>query len=480
MKIYNTLSGKKEDFVPAGDTVKMYVCGVTPYAPSHLGHAMSYIVFDSIRRYLEFRGYKVKYVQNFTDIDDKIIARANESGISSKELAQKFIDMYFEDMDALNIKRADIYPKATEEVPKIIELIEGLLRKGHAYQAKGDVYFRVKSDPDYGKLSHRTLDGMMAGARVEIGEAKEHHLDFALWKAAKPGEPQWDSPWGKGRPGWHIECSAMSLKYLGETLDIHGGGQDLIFPHHENEIAQTECFTGVKPFVRYWLHNGLMQLGEEKMSKSTGKLIGIKEVLSTYSADAIRLWVLSSHYRSPMTYSDENLEATGKGIERLVRAVNANADESAAHIMDAQSYQERFIETMDDDFNTPQAVAILFDLAREINLGHDEGLGVGEAQKLLLELAGVLGLILPSPHTIYVPSMPSSGVVPAPNVVISGIDIDKVSALVRERDELRKTKQWRRADEIRDELKQMGFMLEDTPFETILRHKDTLLRYKKP
>ncbi len=309
MKIYNTLSGRKEDFIPQSDTVKMYVCGVTPYAPSHLGHAMSYIVFDTIRRYLEFRGYKVKYVQNFTDIDDKIIARANESGISARELAQKFIDQYFADMDALNIKRADVYPRATEEIPKMLEVIEGLIRKGHAYEAGGDVYFRVKSDPDYGKLSHRTLDGMMAGARIEVGQAKEHPLDFTLWKAAKPGEPQWQSPWGQGRPGWHIECTAMSLKYLGQTLDIHGGGQDLIFPHHENEIAQSESFTGVKPFVRYWLHNGLMQLGEEKMSKSTGKLIGIREVLEKYGADAIRLWVLSSHYRSPITYSDENLDS---------------------------------------------------------------------------------------------------------------------------------------------------------------------------
>ena len=465
MKIYNTLSGKKEDFIPAGDTVKMYVCGVTPYAPSHLGHAMSYIVFDSIRRYLEFRGYKVKYVQNFTDIDDKIIARANESGISSKELAQKFIDMYFEDMDALNIKRADIYPKATEEIPKIIELIEGLLRKGHAYQAKGDVYFRVKSDPDYGKLSHRTLDGMMAGARVEIGEAKEHHLDFALWKAAKPGEPQWDSPWGKGRPGWHIECSAMSLKYLGETLDIHGGGQDLIFPHHENEIAQTECFTGVKPFVRYWLHNGLMQLGEEKMSKSTGKLVGIREVLEKYGADAIRLWVLISHYRSPVTYSDMNLAATKKAVERPISAANIDVEESKVATIDAQPYRERFINAMDDDFNTPKAVAVLFDLAREINRSRDEGRNIVEAQKTLRELARVLGLILPKPII---------------KVVDESVNINEVTDLIKEREEMRRKKEWQRADEVRDKLKRLGATLEDTPSETIVRYKGTLWRYKKP
>ncbi|MCX5995985.1 MAG: cysteine--tRNA ligase [Chloroflexi bacterium] len=396
MKIYNTLSSRKEDFIPQEDTVKMYVCGVTPYAPSHLGHAMSYIVFDTIRRYLEFRGYKVKYVQNFTDIDDKIIARSNESGISSKELAQRFIDQYFTDMDALNIKRADKYPKATEEIPKIIEVITGLLKNGHAYQAGGDVYFRVTSDPNYGKLSHRTLDGMIAGARVEIGEAKEHPLDFVLWKAAKPGEPQWPSPWGPGRPGWHIECTAMSLKYLGQTLDIHGGGQDLIFPHHENEIAQSESFTGVKPFVRHWLHNGLLQLGEEKMSKSTGKLVTISEALAKYSPDALRLWVLSSHYRSPITYSDENLTATEKGVERLRNTDKLEVKESTAVAIDAQPYRERFIEAMDDDFGTPQAVAAIFDLAREINRSRDESMNTVEAQKLLKELAAVLGLTLRS------------------------------------------------------------------------------------
>ena len=458
MKIYNTLSGRKEEFTPQGNVVRMYVCGVTPYAPSHLGHAMSYIVFDTIRRYLEFRGYNVKYVQNFTDIDDKIIARANETGISARDLAQRFIDMYFADMDALNIKRADIYPRATEEIPKIIEIIEGLVKRGHAYQAGGDVYFRVNSDPDYGKLSHRTLDGMMAGARIEVGEAKEHHLDFALWKATKPGEPQWQSPWGQGRPGWHIECSAMSLKYLGETLDIHGGGQDLIFPHHENEIAQSEGFTGVKPFVRYWLHNGLMQLGEQKMSKSTGKLIGIRETLSKYSADSVRLWVLSSHYRSPITYSDENLEATEKGVERLRNTTHIETKKSAASAIDHLSYKERFIEAMDDDFNTPQAVAALFDLAREINRCRDEGLNIVEAQKTLRELARILGLILPKPLI---------------EVVDESVKINEVKDLIKEREDMRIKKEWRRADEIRDELKRQGVTLEDTP-------QGTVWRYKKP
>ncbi len=476
MKIYNTLSGRKEDFVPQSDAVKMYVCGVTPYAPSHLGHAMSYIIFDTIRRYLEFRGYKVKYVQNFTDIDDKIIARANESGISAHDLAQGFIDQYFANMDTLNIKRATVYPKATEEIPKMIEVIQGLIQKVHAYEVGGDVYFRVQSDPDYGKLSHRTLDGMMAGARVEIGETKEHPLDFALWKAAKPGEPQWHSPWGPGRPGWHIECSAMSLKYLGETLDIHGGGQDLIFPHHENEIAQSESFTGVKPFVRHWLHNGLLQLGEEKMSKSTGKLITISEALAKYSPDALRLWVLSSHYRSPITYSEENLAATEKGVERLVRTAHIDIAESASASIDAQPFREQFIEAMDDDFNTPQAIAALFDLAREINRGRDEGMHIGEALKTFGELAGILGLTLRSRSVKYII---------ATNALIAMVtkyeveikDAKEADSIIKvlsdKRLELRRSKKWQLADSIRNDLKELVVTLEDTP-------QGTVWRYKKP
>lgn len=476
MKIYNTLSGRKEDFVPQGDAVKMYVCGVTPYAPSHLGHAMSYIVFDTIRRYLEFRGYKVKYVQNFTDIDDKIIARANESGVSAEELAQRYIDQYFVDMDALNIKRADVYPRATQEIPKMVEVIEGLIRKGHAYESGGDVYFRVKSKPDYGKLSHRTLDGMMAGARIEVGQGKEHPLDFALWKAAKPGEPQWPSPWGRGRPGWHIECTAMSLKYLGETLDIHGGGQDLIFPHHENEIAQSESFTGVTPFVRYWLHNGMMQLGEEKMSKSTGKLVGIGDVLAKYSADAVRLWVLSSHYRSPITYSEENLEAVEKGVERLRTSASIETAKSADRAIDSRPYRERFIEAMDDDFNTPQAIATLFDLAREINRGRDEAMDIGEAQRTLKELAGVLGLTLrskPAHYEIEMKALIDLAAECDVDVRETRDAISVIELLARKREELRKAKQWQAADKIRSELRQLGVMLEDTP-------QGTVWRYKKP
>jgi len=438
---------------------------------------MSYIVFDTIRRYLEFRGYKVKYVQNFTDIDDKIIARANESGIPPHDLAQRFIDQYFANMDTLNIKRADIYPRATEEIPKMIEVIEGLIQKGHAYEVGGDVYFRVESDPDYGKLSHRTLDGMMAGARVEISEAKEHPLDFTLWKAAKPGEPQWHSPWGPGRPGWHIECTAMSLKYLGQTLDIHGGGQDLIFPHHENEIAQSESFTGIKPFVRHWLHNGLLQLGEEKMSKSTGKLVTISEALAKYSPDALRLWVLSSHYRSPITYSDENLSATEKGIERLIRAAGVDIEESPAPAIDVQPYRERFIEAMDDDFNTPQAAAALFDLAREINRGHDEQLHIGEAHKTLWELSEVLGLNLhyepKSEDEILLQPLIELAVRYEVDTKDAKASDSIIDLLLNKRAALRTARKWKLADGIRNDLKELGITLEDTS-------EGTISRYKKP
>src|SRR3990172_1784076 len=330
MKVFNTLSGQKEEFVPQDEEtnglvcgippypeVKMYVCGVTPYADSHIGHAMSYIFFDIVRRYLEFRGYKVKHIENVTDIDDKTIATASRHNMSVKELTEKYTNRYLEDMDALNILRAHLYPRATDEIPKIIEVVQRLIDKGFAYPSKGDVYFRVTKDPDYGKLSNRTLESMVAGIRIEPGEGKEHPMDFVLLKTSKPGEPSWPSPWGPGRPGWHIECSAMNLQYLGPQTDIHGGGEDVIFPHHENEIAQSESFTGKKPFVRYWMHNGLLRLGEEKMSKSLGNLITIREALKKYSADAIRIFVLSSYYRSPITFTEEAMEAAEKGADRL-------------------------------------------------------------------------------------------------------------------------------------------------------------------
>lgn len=463
MKVFNTLTGQKEEFSPQGDEIKMYVCGVTPYADSHIGHAMSYIIFDVIRRYLQFRGYKVRYVQNITDIDDKIISRANQLGISPSKLAEKYSNSFFEDMGALNIGQADIYPRATEEIPKIIEIIQGLIDKEHAYVAKGSVYFRVKSVPDYGKLSHRSLESMMAGARIEAGEEKEHPMDFVLWKASKPGEPSWASLWGGGRPGWHIECSAMSLKYLGDTLDIHGGGQDLVFPHHENEIAQSESFTGTKPFVKYWLHNGMVQFGAEKMSKSVGNLITIKEALAKYSPDAIRIFVLSSYYRSPLTYSEEALEAAEGGVERLLRVISRDDPTGGkGKALNGQTYRDQFTEAMDDDFNTPQALAVLFNLARAINQAGDSGLSFVAARSILSALArGVLGLELEPFEFIR-----------EPNKEIEPL----VNWLVRARNSFREAKHWQPADEIRSKLSKLDIILEDSRGRTVSIWKRELKR----
>ncbi len=454
MKVHNTLSGQKEEFSPQSNEVKMYVCGVTPYSDSHIGHAMSYVIFDVVRRYLQYRGYKVKYVQNITDIDDKIIARANKLGISTHELAEKYSSSFFEDMDALNIRRADIYPRATQEVPKIIEVIRGLVDKEYAYAVQGSVYFRVRNVPDYGRLSHRNLEGMMAGVRIEPGEEKEHPMDFVLWKAVKPGEPSWESPWGQGRPGWHIECSAMSLKYLGHTLDIHGGGQDLIFPHHENEMTQSESFTGVRPFVKYWMHNGLVQLGEEKMSKSLGNLVTIKEALKKYGADAIRIFILSSYYRGPLSYSEEALEAAERGVERLRQA---NEREGRGKELDwsagVEQSKQRFVDAMDDDFNTSEAVAVLFDVALSINRFGDEGYSVYHGQQALAELTGVLGL------TLKTPEKPPLDAAPFIELAIST------------RNGLRQAKQFQLADEVRAKLTELGIILEDTPKGTVWKHK---------
>jgi cysteinyl-tRNA synthetase len=489
MKITDTLSGKKETFTPGGDEVKMYVCGVTPYADAHIGHAMSYIIFDVIRRYLRFRGYQVKYVQNVTDIDDKIIDRAGRLGITTVELAAKFTDSYFEDMAALNIEPADIYPRATGEITKILEVIKGLVEKGYAYSAQGSVYFRVRKVPDYGKLSRRNLDDMRSGDRIEAGEDKQDPLDFVLWKAAKPGEPSWESPWGEGRPGWHIECSAMSLKYLGESIDIHGGGQDLVFPHHENEIAQSESFTGVKPFARYWLHNGLLQLGEDKMSKSTGNLLTIKEILAKHTADALRLFVLGSHYRSPLTFTEEGLEAAGRGIDRLLQAASRN-DTGSGQTLDTASYREQFIAAMDDDFNTAQALAVLFDLARAINQAADSGQSIRAAQQTLLELAeNVFGLRL---ETTEMQIQDATPLIELGKSIISEIRKVKLLELIDEaetadqqsgdathhinwlidlRAKLRQHKQFELADEIRDKLMALDITIEDTPQGTVWKYK---------
>jgi cysteinyl-tRNA synthetase len=445
MKVFNTLTGKKEDFHPRGETVTMYVCGITAYDKSHIGHAMTYIIFDVIKRYLRFKGYKVKHVQNFTDIDDKIIERANQVGMPPLELANKYVDQYFADMGALNVERADIYPRATAEIPKVIEIIQGLLAKGYAYESEESVYFRVRNFPNYAKLSHRNLSDMISQTST-YEEKKEYPLDFALWKTSKPGEPFWESPWGRGRPGWHIECSAMALKYLGESIDIHGGGQDLIFPHHENEIAQSEGFTGLVPFARYWLHNGLMQLDKQKMSKSIGNLVSVKDALNHFSSDAIRLFILSSHYRSPLTYSEQALEASERGAERLSWAVThrANMDQGVA-MLNAQPFEQKFIEAMDDDFNTSQAIAILFELAKEINRGAEQGVNITGAQHTVLKLAGILGLTLKE----------KTRVTPDAEAFIR--------LLVSIREDLRQNQQWQLADKIRSGLAALGVTLEDTP-----------------
>ena len=457
LKLQNTLSRRLEEFVPAdGQTVSLYVCGPNLYAPGHVGHAMSYVVFDVLRRYLEYRGYQVRHVQNFTDIEDNIVQRAQATGVSIEELADRHIRRFFQDMDALNVQRAHVYPRATHELPKIIEIVSGLIEKGYAYQVDGDVYYRVPRQPDYGKLSGQDLAAMEAGARIEPGEGKENPGDFALWKAAKPGEPSWESPWGPGRPGWHIECSAMSLKYLGEQIDIHGGGQDLIFPHHENEIAQSEAFTGVHPFVRFWLHNGLLRLteSEEKMTRHLGNLVPIDEAVQDYGSDALRLFILTSHYRKPITYREEALVAAKAGAERLRVAARAPSDGAGdGEPLDPAPYRERFIEAMDDDLNTAKALAALFDLAHEINRAHDEGRPSDEARAALLELADVLGLTLTEPEAAL-------GAAPF------------IELLVAVRNDLREAKQFELADRIRTGLHELGIALEDTPQGAVWRRRE--------
>ena len=445
MKLYDSLTGEKRDFAPKGDEVKMYVCGVTPYSSAHVGHAMSYVYFDTLRRYLEFLGYTVKHVQNFTDIDDKIITAADTQKTSPVMLVEEMVEEYLMDMANLNVQPAHVYPRVTDEITKIVEMIEGLIEKGFAYESKGDVYFRVTKFQGYGKLSHRTLDGMMAGARVEPNLQKDHAMDFTLWKASKVGEPSWDSPWGKGRPGWHIECSAMALHYLGPHLDIHGGGQDLVFPHHENEIAQTEAFTGEAPFADHWVHNGLLQIDDGKMSKSFGKLVTVREALAKFSSDAMRLFFLNSHYHSPLAYADESVEGQQRAAERLLKALEIDANgNGGSEAVDPEPFRQRFMTAMDDDLNTPQALAALFDLTREINRGHDENKQIASAQETLRELTGVLGLRL---HPQEEESTQSAS--------------PFVELLAEIRQELRDAKQWELADRIRDRLQALGVSLED-------------------
>ena len=441
MRLYNTLSRSVEELVVEDNTVNMYVCGITPYAPSHLGHAMCAIVFDVIRRYLEYKGYKVNFIQNFTDIDDKMIIAANDEGIKVSELAERNIQAYLSELGRLNVMESSEYPRATEEIDSIIHVITDLIEKGYAYEISGDVYFRVKQDEDYGKLSRRNIDDLLAGARLEIEETKENPADFALWKSQKPGEPAWDSPWGQGRPGWHIECTAMSLTYLNNKIDIHGGGQDLVFPHHE--IAQSESYTGVEPFARYWMHNGTLGYGEEKMSKSLGNVFSIGEALQVFSSDALRMFFLSSHYRTPLVFSNESVEGQQRAIERLKSAVASNSGEG--EILKTNPYRERFEAAMDEDFNTPIAFSVIFDLARDINRESSNGLNVNPAQDLLSELAKVLGITLETDNS------------KADGDIAPYLDL-----LLEVREGLRKEKQFELSDQIRDRLVDLGVSIEDT------------------
>jgi cysteinyl-tRNA synthetase len=452
LRIYNTQTRKKEEFKTIEEgKVRMYVCGPTVYDNAHVGHAMSALVFDIIRRYLQYRGYNVKFVMIFTDVDDKIIERANSKGVDPFQLAEGYIQAYKKHLADLNILPATVNPRATEPktMQQILAMIEGLIEKGYAYPAQGDVYFRVHKDEDYGKLSGRKLEEMQAGARIAIGEIKENPMDFALWKNAKEGEPAWETPWGKGRPGWHIECSAMCLHELGESIDIHGGGNDLIFPHHENEIAQSESYTN-KPFVRYWMHNGMLQLSGEKMSKSIGNLVTIQEFLDNHEGDVMRMLVLNGNYRSPLAFTDESISAAENAIKRLksgFRLASAKATGTDTATLTAKTAETRtaFTRAMDDDFNTAGALGHIFELVRAVNSARDAGATADQlqiAQDTLRELTGVLGLRLAEKE--------------------GSTDADKfINLLVEVRGEVRNQKLWSLSDQIRDKLKELGVIIED-------------------
>ena len=455
LAVYNTLTHEKEPFTTIEPgKVRMYVCGPTVYDEAHVGHAMSAIVFDFVRRYLEYKGYQVRHVMNFTDVDDKIIARAAQIGEDPAEIAHRYAEQYKDQLARLNVLQPTVFPRVSQTIPEIVRMVAGLVESDHAYiTASGDVYFRVRTDPDYGKLSRRKLEEAVTGTRVASREEKLEEGDFALWKAAKPGEPSWDSPWGNGRPGWHIECSAMSWHYLGEQIDIHGGGNDLVFPHHENEIAQTECFTG-KPFARYWMHNGMLQLKGEKMSKSLGNLVTIDEFLAAHDADVFRLIVAGSQYRKPLAFNEDVVVNGERALERLRTALRPpTGPVTTGPAVEALAEQVRqshvaFEAAMDDDFNTAGALAALFDLVRAINTARDAGLSdppFAAAQAGFRALTDVLGLRLAAPQ--------AAGQSIAPFVEL----------LLTVRLELRKTKQWTLADKIRDELKALGVIVEDTP-----------------
>tara|TARA_Y100000590_G_scaffold460709_1_gene620625 strand:- start:19466 stop:20824 length:1359 start_codon:yes stop_codon:yes gene_type:complete len=441
MKIHNTLTGTTELFKPSGNTVSMYVCGITPYSPAHVGHAMRSVVFDVFKRYLMHKGFQVIHVENFTDIDDKMIDGANKQGISVSELAESNISRYLKEMDMLEVLRANSYPRATDEIENIVNMISGLIKNESAYEVNGDVYFRVRSISDYGKLSDRDIEKLKSGARVAIADHKEDALDFALWKSQKPGEPAWKSPWGLGRPGWHIECSAMALEYLGESIDIHGGGQDLIFPHHENEIAQSESFSGQKPFAKVWMHNGLVRLGEDKMSKSLGNMVTIGQALEKHSADALRLLFISAHYRSPITYNEDAVLAQENAIQRIKNVLKLEGQEARSKI-DTESYMSSFEVAMDEDLNTPKALAVIFDLVRDIYKQHKDGGSISDAQATLKKITGVLGLTLSDKESNTVSD--------------SFIDL-----LIEIRISLREANQYELADKIRDRLLDLGVQIED-------------------
>ncbi|MHB1314865.1 MAG: cysteine--tRNA ligase [Christensenellales bacterium] len=453
MKIYNTMTREKEEFVPIKDGhVALYACGPTVYNYFHIGNARPFIIFDTLRRYLEYRGYKVTFVQNFTDIDDKMINRANQEGITVSELAGRFIEEYYKDADALGIRRATVNPKATEHIGEIITLIQRLIDNRMAYASGGDVYFSVESFPAYGKLSRQPLDNLSIGIRIEAGDIKKHPMDFALWKAQKPGEPAWESPWGLGRPGWHVECSAMSMKYLGESFDIHGGGQDLIFPHHENEIAQSEGATG-KPFARYWMHNGYINVDNQKMSKSLNNFFTVRDIAAEYDLQAVRMFMLFAHYRNPVNFSHDMIEQAKNALYRLHNAYDhlafvqsSGTDAKGAgdelFLKKLQDYKQAFIDAMDDDLNTADALAALFEIARECNTYFAESgskIAASSALALYTELLQVLGL---QKKEEEVPK--------------------EIQSLVEKRQQARKDKNWALSDAIRDELKQKGYAVEDT------------------
>lgn len=456
MKIYNTLTREKQEFIPQKPCqVRIYACGPTVYNRIHIGNARPLCVFDVLRRYLKWRGWTVTYVQNFTDIDDKLIRKAIEEGITVPEVAQRYIEEFWTDAGGLNILKADMHPKATENIDEILALIGALVEKGYAYESDGDVYFRARKFQEYGKLSRQPLEDLVSGARVGVSEQKEDPLDFALWKAAKPGEPFWDSPFGKGRPGWHIECSAMAQRYLGETIDIHCGGQDLIFPHHENEIAQSECATG-KPFARYWMHNGYINVDNKKMSKSLGNFFTVRDVAEQYGYEPIRFMMISAHYRSPINYSVDLIEQSRSALERLYNCRSSLdfalkqkplsgqvSDEVAARM---EQLCNAFVDAMDDDLNTADALGVVFELVREINTMLADPAASGDALKaaddLFREFCDVLGLL--------------------PEKEDAGLD-EEIEELIRQRTAAREKKDYATADAIRGRLKEMGVVLEDTP-----------------